>query len=283
MSTELENPVQETAVTPVSENNVPAQETVSLSDTLGTEGQPAEQNPEGQPAAPESAPAPDEQKKNHAERRWDKMIAARATAEAEVKFLREQLAKKEPQQNAQPVISDAPKADQFENYDDYVQALTDYKVDKRFAAMSQANQADSVQKTFLQKEVEFKAKTPDYNDAIAEVDDIQISRDAANEIMKSDLGPDVRYYLAKHPEELSRLSNADSATAARQIGRIEAKIEMGRSATPAKPAVKAPKAPAPLPTVAANSGASNTDIDKMSTADFVKYRNQERIKQGKLP
>ena len=182
------------------------------------------------------------------------------------------------QQESRQLPNGAPDPDQYPagRYDpDYLEALTDYKVQVRFEA--QREQATLQQRRAAIQEAEIKAREtyPDYAEASEEFLTHPLARVPAftNIIMDTDNPTDIAYYLGKNPLELDKISDMTPSQAARYIGRIEASLSEKPSASPKK----ASAAPKPI---SALSGAKNTSvITDLSQAKSMAEYNALRDKQ----
>ena len=85
---------------------------------------------------------------------------------------------------------------------------------------------------------------------------------------RPDMGHDVAYYLGKHPVDAERLANLHPVAAAREIGRIEAKLlQQTETATSA--------APDPITPVGSRAKASK-DPGQMTDAEYLAWRKKGR-------
>lgn len=127
--------------------------------------------------------------------------------------------------------------------------------------------------TFKQKEAEFKAKAPDYESVAYYA---PISNEVVELVRESDIGPELAYYLGKNPELAQTISQLPATAAAREIGKIEAKLSLQReTARPAaaKPAVS--QAPPPPPKIEAVEPEVTRDPDQMPINEWLKWRNKQ--------
>lgn len=86
-------------------------------------------------------------------------------------------------------------------------------------------------------------------------------------IITSEVGPDVAYHLASHPDEARRIAALDPISQIRALGRLE-----GQLIAPSKPAAKtATDAPAPTPQVRGSGGRFTVAPD---TSDFAAFEKQ---------
>lgn len=127
--------------------------------------------------------------------------------------------------------------------------------------------------TFKQKEAEFKAKAPDYESVAYYA---PISNEVAELVRESDIGPELAYYLGKNPELAQTISQLPEKAAAREIGKIEAKLSFQKEAArpaAAKPAVS--QAPPPPPKIEAVEPEVTRDPDQMPINEWLKWRNKQ--------
>jgi len=134
-----------------------------------------------------------------------------------------------PQQPAQQPGDGRPRVDQFETYDAYVEALADWKFQQRImqSQMEAERQRQAAEMQRQQQELESRVRT--YKERVAEAasryedwdevtnKDVLVPPSASIAIVELDNGPDVTYYLGKHPEIVEELH---SLTPAQQIARI---------------------------------------------------------------
>ncbi|MCP1679418.1 hypothetical protein [Kerstersia gyiorum] len=238
-------------------------ESTTAPDAVNTPAQPEGQeppahggtNPEGQP---EGDGKPQRPQQHGVQKRVDEITRARREAEREAAYWKNIAQGSGKDSGAeQPAAQDKPTPDKFTSYDEYLEALTDWKADQRISkALAERQQAEQQRQqqehrqqsaqTFSQRTEEFKAATPDFDDVLAAVADIEVSPEVQDLLMGSEHGPRIVYELAKDPAEARRIASLPPVLAAREIGRLEAKI----AAPAAAPAQAAPptvtKAPAPI-------------------------------------
>jgi hypothetical protein len=122
-----------------------------------------------------------------------------------------------------------PKIDQFETYDAYVEALADWKFQQRLTQAQIEAQRQQQMAEMQRQQQELEARVRAYKERVAEVaaryedwdevtnKDVLVPPSASIAIVELDNGPDVTYYLGKHPEVVEELH---SLTPAQQIARI---------------------------------------------------------------
>ena len=157
-----------------------------------------------------------------------------------------------------------PKRDQFINDTEYLAARDEWVVDKALAARQQQEAAAATAKAWTEREAQARAKIPTYDADIAKGANLMISNEVRDAIVDSDVGPEIRHYLATNPDFVAKLGAMKQGPALKQIGKLEAKFEAQPSA-PAKAAAvsEISRAPAPITPL---SGA-NAPPDAPITAD----------------
>ncbi len=125
----------------------------------------------------------------------------------------------------------------------------------------------------------FKKAQPDYvevlEEFIEEHGDIQFSMGVQESILQSDLGPAVIYELARNKSELDRINSLGAVAAAREIGRIEARLQKSSESLKEikQETKKLTKAPAPLTPVGSKaSGSFNKSPNDMDTDEYREWR-----------
>ena len=262
-------------------SDVPSTETQATVETTDqqepvTEGGESKSNPVTEPTATK----PEDEEGNHDQRRWKRLIRERTEAQVERDALRAALAKYQ-QPEAQPPQAHKPVRTAYANEADYIDALTDWKIEERLpghlARHQQATQQSTVERDFVARENTVKALLKDYDDVIADAAHVVIPTPVAHAILTSEFGPDLRYYLATHTEEAEALNNMSHESALRTIGRIEAKVEQQVLARKTKPVQKVTGAPPPIKPVSPGAAPVAPDLNSgsMTTTDWMKQRNAQ--------
>lgn len=212
----------------------------------------------------------------------DQLLAAK---DREIELLRAQSSKGKQEQEEQPTTTKAaaegkPNPNNFTEHDDYLEALTDWKVDQREKAR-EAKAKETEIKTEFQKKgdelrssiEEFKKSHDDFDDLIADVNDIHLTPGHQEAIFTSKHAPALMYELANNREELERISKMSLFEAAREIGKIELRLSKD---SPDKKEVKQTKAPPPItPVGSKSSGRAAKSPDEMSFQEYKKWRENQ--------
>jgi hypothetical protein len=176
----------------------------------------------------------------------------------------------------------APKLEDFKEYEDYATAKArwvarqEYRQQvaqaQRFAQEQRAVQtAADIRGRWEAGEAEFRGKVADYDEVMAD-DSVKFSQSLSIAILDSEVGPQIAYYLKKHPDEAQALRDASPVAAARAIGKLEAKLT---AAPPPKPRSQTPAPPQPVRGQAAVDGLRDDEpIDS-----WIEKRNKQVLER----
>jgi hypothetical protein len=216
---------------------------------------------------------PQEKPKRSARERINELTKRAHEAEREARMAKP--AERKPAESA-----GKPSPDKFGSYDEYVEALAEWKTDQRVsesfkrrdAERSQAAQdraADAREQAWQARQIEFRKSNPDYDSAFSSLAG-KLPNHVVETIGDSDFGPHVVYHLAKHPETVKRINALPPLAAARELGRIEATLS-----NPAAPQFKpASKAPAPI-TPARSSAPAAVDLASANMDQYIAARRKQ--------
>jgi hypothetical protein len=237
-------------------------------------------------AAPE-AEAEQPKPKKSAQDRIDELTRARRDAEREAEYWKSKALQPETRQEtaAEPDKGDSkPDPSQYpDGVRDaaYIEALTDWKVEQAveqavaqtLSARTAAEQAQSVDQTWKARQAKAAEAHDDYQDVVikgAERGDWVCTPEMAAVIKESEQGAEVAYQLAKDPAEARRIAGLSPLAQARELGRIEARLEEPKAKVPPKTVTTAPE---PGPTVRGAGGRFTVAAD---TSDFAAFEAQYR-------
>jgi hypothetical protein len=258
---------------------------MGLADSTPSEAAPVAEPPQvdnGQSEpieASEEATATEDRKRNpKLEIRFEKITKQREEARAEAQKEREaresleakvrELESRSQPQKAQS--SEEPRPEQFTDMYEYAKALTDYKVDQRLGEEKQKveqakieAQRQEVINTWTKRVQSAKSEIPDFEEMVGSAD-VTVSNEIRDAIFESDVGPQLLYHLAEHPEIAEKLQGMTLTTALRTIGKLEAQFEKTEPQT--KTVVGRSKAPAPINPI--RSAANGRDVPLTSDGKF---------------
>jgi hypothetical protein len=138
------------------------------------------------------------------------------------------------------------------------------------AAEREAEQREQLQKGWERRQAEFIKSKPEYVEKVGSLPPSLMTDQLSDVIMDSPIGPEVALYLAENLEKLEAISQLPQKSQAREIGRIEARLEAAKAAPP-----PVSKAPAPAPTITATEATTEKDPSAMSDAEFAKWRGRQ--------
>lgn len=238
---------------------------------------------------PEETAVPDDEKQPEEAKTFTQdevdAIVQKRIAKLERKMERERVAQQTREQIAQEQAqkpADAPnkpKESDFETYGEYLEALTEYKAREivrneraeaeaersRKAQQSEAERYQARQQELVERGEE---KFDDFEEAV-KGDKHTYSRAAFLAMLESDMGAELLYYLAKHPEEGQRISNLPAYAQAKEIGKLEDKLQ-------AKPTKQISKAPEPIKPVGTGKASNDNDLsDDLPIDEWMRRRNKQ--------
>ena len=189
-------------------------------------------------------------KKSGISRLKEQLAAARAEAAA----LRSRASDSEPTAaEVEKLVGKPPKEDDFKgDFLAYERAQTVYEMRKANAEdrlRDQAAQVKTAQQRAKAESVEahnerieeFREKVPDFDKTLRSAANLKASPVVEDLILDSEKSAHLVYHLAKRPEVLANLNRMSEREAAREIGRIEARLSLPSPKTQTK--APAPKAP----------------------------------------
>lgn len=154
-----------------------------------------------------------------------------------------------PAEAPKPIQTDsshAPSQDQYETHAEWVEALTDWKLENKLKEREAREQSTKIQQSWETKKAEARQELPDFDDVIADMDEapapvvLAVMNESAHTAK-------IAYHLAQHPEDLRRINRLSPPAAALEVARIEARFDTKKESAPAtKPVSKAPRPPSPV-------------------------------------
>lgn len=272
-----ENPSD--AASPQEEEHKPA----GKSETPDTEGQETEEEEEEQPQKPEPKGKP----KKGIQQRFNDLTRARREAEEKNRRLEEELAAlragKQPEKPIEPQKPAAkPKAEDFQSYEEYLDARDAYveqqaiakaqeKLEHKQAETKARERAQAALKGWNERSAAFRSEHDDFDDVLGSVA-VEIPAAMQQIFVEADQGPALAYELAKNPAELERIAKLPPMAAARELGKIEAKLTAPKA--PEKPQQKVSQAPDPVNPVGGKGAPVAKKPDEMTLAEYRAWREK---------
>ena len=308
-STTDENQIFENSEVKESETPETAEETnttETATETKDGSEKPKEETGQDEETATDEAKTDDEKKEDDKpddpkgfQKRINEITLKRRTAEREAEALKKENeklradieAKKETtaaKETEETPATGKPKEDDFDNYADFMEALSDWKVQGTIAAERKKWEAEKTEETAnaeaeKQQQLidgklgEGRKKYDDF-DKVA-MDDVPYSQAMVDVVTDSDDFVEVAYYLGQHLDEADRISRLSPLAAAREIGKIEAQLSIPHSEptpeqqTEDSTTKKTTNAPAPIKSIKGTE-VVNKDPSKMNNAEYEKWRQE---------
>lgn len=186
-------------------------------------------------------------------------ISARIAAREERKRLRELEAivngRKEPPKTEAPIDPVAPKREQFEDYEAYVEAKASYVAERKFQELTDKREREAreakVKEEHATAEQQFhermraaEASIPDFEVALNAAAKLPLSDQIYGAIIRLPEGPQLVHYFGTHPEEAHRILQLHPTVHAAEVGKIVAKL----GSAPAPKPASVSRAPEPIDT-----------------------------------
>ena len=187
----------------------------------------------------------------------------------------------EPSQPVKAVdVGPVPQPDAFDDYNKYIDALTDYKVNKAKAEWQREFKAEKSQSTAQERQqlldtklLEGYEKYPDFEDVALDNRKSYITPMIREILIDCDRTADLAYYLGNNPVEGVKISKMTPIQAARTIANIERDIIANES--PVKhPKPTATSAPAPIKPIG-SKGKVSKDPNSMSQKEYNEWRESQ--------
>lgn len=249
--------------------------TESNSEEAEQEAESTDDDAEGKATEEDAKP----KKKGGFQRRIDKLNQRMSAAQQEAEYWRALALKNgaaEPAKSEQPAKSEAkttqevgkPNPESFDTHAEYVEALTDWKLEQREAKSKEEarkhelmSKQEQLVSSYMEKSKAFAEKVEDFQEALESVDDIVASPAVQSLILESENGPELAYELAKNRKEFERINSLSPLAAAREMGKIEARLAKAATAEEKKPEPKKiTKAPQPIAPVGSKGGKASKSI-----------------------
>jgi hypothetical protein len=183
----------------------------------------------------------------------------------------------EPPAPPPPNLPPKPSQEQFETYEEYVEALGGWAADKRFIErehqyVQSQRQTEEGRRASKARDWFSKGQEKyDDFDEVARSSSVPITPFMAEAMVEAgDVGTDMAYFLGQNPKEASRISSLPPLAQIRELGKLEAKLT-----APAPPLKTKSTAPPPIAPVVQSGEAHLPGLDELPLDDFMKRRNAE--------
>jgi hypothetical protein len=215
----------------------------------------------------------------------------RVLAERRAQELEERLSKLQPQTVVEEKKMPTP-AD-FKNVEEYVDALTDWKLEAKEKQKETERQKQQAQaehnariERWQERQEAARAEIEDYDEIVGKAD-VPIRQYLQDALIESEYGPWLAVHFAKHPTELERLNKLSPASAIRELGKLETKFEKQSEKSESTTTVETPKktasspvsrAPAPIEPIRSTVSDVSKNPAALSFDDYRAMRKAGKIK-----
>jgi hypothetical protein len=207
-------------------------------------------------------------------------IVGKRLAREQRKWEREQAQRQAELEARRAMPVNPPAPDDFNNAAEYAEALAERKAQELVRQREAAQQQARLLETYHEKEETARGKYDDF-EQVAYNPSLPVTDVMAQTIQASDVGPDIIYWLGSNPKESARIANLPLILQAKEIGRIEAKVQ---SSPPAK---KTSAAPTPITPVTARSASTTYDttdprsVKHMTTSQWIEAERARQVRMAK--
>lgn len=183
------------------------------------------------------------------------------------------------QKTEQQATDSRPDPNDFDSQIDYIDALTEWKLEQREKKQSEKqieqqrqNEAQKKVDSFQKSLSEFKKIQPDFDEVLAEASDLEVSPIVQDLIIESEHAARLVYELAKNQELAIKLNSLNAIQIAKELGKIEAKFADSSNETKQ---IKVSKAPPPLTPVTPKTSKVNKSPEEMDYQEYKLWRAKQ--------
>ena len=208
-------------------------------------------------------------------KRIDKIVWQREEARREAEHWKKQAQAVKPEPKPEFVDPNKPNVNdpKFSSYDEYTEALAEWKIEQRlqkahseYQTRTESEKRNESLKVFNERADKVRTKYPDYDELF---ENANVSEAMAGTILESENGPEIVVYLSKNPDVANRIAMLSPTQAAREIGKIEAKLDsllVTKTVTDASP---------PLNPVKPKGDTDTGLSDNIDVKTWMKRRNKQ--------
>lgn len=241
-----------------------------------------EETPPGDDTQPET---PAQKKESKVQKRIDELTRKNYEKDAQIEYYKGLAEGRQPTQPEQQLVTEnipglrpKPTLEQFDfDTEAHAEAVADWVIDKRELKAQQSKSIEQHQKVIQAhtKRVETAATIyPDFSEVMDAANAVPITAEMEAAIVHSELGGDLMYYLAKHPEETANITKLPPARQLVELGKIEARFE--KKETPPKRVTQAPEPIKPV-------GGPHVELETVVDDNEWHRREQARLRKlGRL-
>lgn len=288
--------------------SAPIEKSVEQKDTTDSDSEETEESEEQESSENSETDSEKDKpkKKGGFQRRIDKLnskvsesVRRAEEKEKEVEYWKKEALKtKDPEQSKAGKVetkvepTGKPNPDDFDTHAEWAEALTDWKIEQRDKIKEAETQKsalkseqDKVLSSHRDRVIAFKEKAKDWDEVMSDVSDVMVSPAVQEVFTTSDLGPELMYELAKNVKELDRICKLSPLAAARELGKLERKIELKLTPQDSEKKPEPPKitkAPKPIEPVGSSKGpvAKSIDDPNISFSEYERIRREQKKRRA---
>ena len=230
---------------------------------------------------------PQDKKKKGVESRIDELVRDREEIRRDRDYFRDIALRAAGKDEPAPKEKEAetppkPTQDGYDTYEEYIEALADWKAEQKLGeterrleekfASKRSN--ETREKDLSEKFDAARKRLPDFDQVLQNT---RVTDEVHALVTGSEIPAEVAYYLGKNPETTKRLNALAPIDAAREIGKIEAKIQ-ARLRDSSPPPRKPNNNPALQKPLGGGGSVSGKDPSKMTHDEFRQMRREEMKK-----
>lgn len=226
-----------------------------------------EKQPESTPE--QDAKAAEDAKQKAIQKRFDRLTKEKYEAKARADYL-ESIVNQGANKQQESKQDGRPQQSQYASAEDFVEALTDWKLEQREAVSKQAesqraqqSEQQRIEKIFADAEALGNFDRDDFAESV------KITQPMADAIKESDIAAKLVSHLYANPEEAERIASLSNARQAVELGKLEVKLSTV--------APKVSKAPAPIDPIGKGK-ASNSSLDTDDMEEFVALMRKQGMR-----
>lgn len=195
-----------------------------------------------------------------------RIAKAESKAERRVIAALERIVPQQPQQY-QSEQNDKPERVNYASDEDYIDSLTDWKIDQRESVGKQqtAHKESIALETKTENMYTEAAKIPGFDRQ--DFNDLPLTPAIVQTIVESDVAPKLMAYMAAHPEDIARIATLSPARQAAELGKLEAKATSIKT-------TRVSNAPDPISTIGSQGGAVKT-LANANMDEYIAMRKKQ--------
>lgn len=208
--------------------------------------------------------------KTRAQERIEQLAREKSEAQADAEYYKQQLEE----------LQGPTDEEQLDRYDfatdeEYEQHLANKSADRVLSRQAEAEAKRAANRVAQIQVKQHEARVEDARKRIADFDevvmgatDVPTTPEMSRTIVESELGAEIAYYLAKHPDEARQITEMQPVQQYMALGKLEERV----SSVPKKVVSTTPK---PVTKVTGGNSAPTFDAEKSSYQDYRKQRMAE--------